>query len=152
MILVAGIGNIFLGDDAFGSEVARRLAARPQPDGVRVVDFGIRGLDLVYALLDDNAAVILIDAAARGGEPGTLYVIAPDIPDDPTAAIQTHEMDPAHVLAVARQMGASLRNVRVVGCEPETLQEEHIGLSERVGEAVDGAVRIVESLIQEALV
>src|SRR6516225_7125141 len=78
-ILVAGIGNIFLGDDAFGVEVARRLAARPQPDGVRVADFGIRGIDLTYALLDGYETVILVDATPRGGQPGTLYVIEPDV-------------------------------------------------------------------------
>ena len=76
-ILIAGIGNIFLGDDAFGVEVARRLVRRRLPDGVRVVDFGIRGLDLTYALLDGYEAVILVDAAPRGGPPGTLYVLEP---------------------------------------------------------------------------
>src|SRR6185369_15085580 len=103
MILVAGIGNIFLGDDAFGCEVVQRLSRRPQPEGVRVIDFGIRGLDLVYALLKNNDAVILIDATARGGQPGTLYVIDPEIPEDVHAALETHEMNPMHVLAVARQ-------------------------------------------------
>ncbi len=77
-ILIAGIGNIFLGDDAFGSEVARRLAAQPIPDGVRVVDFGIRGFDLAYALIDGYDATILVDATPRGGSPGTLYLIEPD--------------------------------------------------------------------------
>src|SRR5438270_10803156 len=77
-VLVAGIGNIFLGDDAFGVEVAQRLAQRPLPAGVRVVDFGIRGLDLTYALLDGQDAVILVDATLRGGPPGTLYVIEPE--------------------------------------------------------------------------
>jgi hydrogenase maturation protease len=152
MILVAGIGNIFLGDDAFGSEVARQLASRPQRAGVRVIDFGIRGLDLVYALLNDNDAVILIDATARGGEPGTLYVIEPEIPEGVSSSIQTHEMNPAHVLAVARQMGATLRNVRVVGCEPDYVDDERMGLSDRVSKAVEQAVQIVESLIEEALV
>src|ERR1700676_3752545 len=79
LILVAGIGNIFLGDDAFGVEVVRRLVQRPLPEGVRVVDFGIRGLDLTYALLDKYAAVIFVDAAPRGGTPGTLYVIEPEL-------------------------------------------------------------------------
>src|ERR1700734_1751902 len=94
-ILIAGIGNIFLGDDAFGSEVARRLAARPMPDGVKVVDFGIRGFDLTYALLDGSDATILVDATPRGGPPGTLYVIEPDPgearePEEADLLIQTH--------------------------------------------------------------
>src|SRR3954452_5244184 len=78
-VLVAGLGNIFLGDDAFGVEVVQRLARRPQPDGVRLVDFGIRGLDLTYALLDSCDAVVLVDATPRGGLPGTLYVIEPQV-------------------------------------------------------------------------
>jgi hydrogenase maturation protease len=77
-VLVACIGNIFLGDDAFGVEVAQRLAGRGLPEGVRVVDFGIRGLDLTFALLDDYEAVILVDATPRGGDPGTLYVLELD--------------------------------------------------------------------------
>ncbi|MGH7848434.1 MAG: hydrogenase maturation protease, partial [Candidatus Binatia bacterium] len=72
-ILVAGIGNIFLGDDGFGVEVARELAKRKLPESVRVVDFGIRGFDLAYALLDGYDLTILVDAAPRGGLPGTLY-------------------------------------------------------------------------------
>ena len=78
-ILVAGIGNIFFGDDAFGCEVATQLARRPLPEGVRVTDFGIRSYDLAYAIMDDYDAVILVDATAQGAEPGTIYLIAPDI-------------------------------------------------------------------------
>src|SRR6266853_193590 len=78
-VLIAGVGNIFLGDDAFGVEVAQRLARRPLPEGVRVVDFGIRGLDLAYALLDRYEAVVLVDAAPRGGAPGTIYVLEPEL-------------------------------------------------------------------------
>src|ERR1700736_5676334 len=77
-ILIACVGNIFLGDDAFGVEVARRLAYHPLPPGVRVIDFGIRGLDLTYALLDGCEGPILVDAAPRGEAPGTLSVIQPD--------------------------------------------------------------------------
>src|SRR5438045_8939975 len=99
MILVAGIGNIFLGDDAFGSKVARRLAYRPVPQHVHVVDFGIRGLDLVYALLDGYDAVILIDATPRGGSPGTLYTIEPDLAElsKTSAQLEAHGMDPMRV-------------------------------------------------------
>src|SRR6202030_732892 len=78
-ILIAGIGNIFLGDDAFGVEVVRRLAARKLPDAIRVVDFGIRGFDLAYALMEGYEITILVDATPRGGQPGTLYTIEPDL-------------------------------------------------------------------------
>jgi hydrogenase maturation protease len=156
MILVAGIGNIFFGDDAFGSEVAQRLADRPLPENVHVKDFGIRGLDLVYALLDGYDGVILIDATPRGGAPGTLYTIEPDLADlsNTSAEIEAHGMDPMRVLAVAQSMGAKLKSVRIVGCEPAKLEHHdgYIGLSPQVGAAVNEAIRIVESLIQEAFV
>jgi hydrogenase maturation protease len=156
MILIAGVGNIFLGDDAFGSEVARRLSERSLPANVRVIDFGIRGLDLAYALLDEYDAVILIDATQRGEPPGTLYLIEPDLEEISSAEmlIETHRMEPLRVLALAQSMGANLRRIRIVACEPEVLESDdgHIGLSSRVAGAVDEAIRIVESLIQEALV
>lgn len=156
MILVAGIGNIFFGDDAFGSEVARRLALRPLPENVQVLDFGIRGLDLVYALLNGYDAVILIDATSRGGAPGTLYVIAPDLAEfgKTYVEMETHGMDPMRVLALAQSMGADVKNVRIVGCEPATIEPDdgYIGLSPQVAPAVEEAIRIVESLIQEAFV
>jgi hydrogenase maturation protease len=144
VILVAGVGNIFLGDDAFGSEVARKLAARPQAPRVVVVDYGIRGLDLVYALLDPYDAVIVVDAMPRGGTPGTLYVLEPELPDADGAALDTHEMNPLRVLALARALGAKLRHVRIVGCEPESLDE--MTMSAAVSAAVDEAVLMIESL------
>src|SRR5947209_17090655 len=118
-ILVACVGNIFLGDDAFGVEVARRLARR-QPPEVRVVDFGIRGFDLTYALLEDYEAVVLVDAVPRGGPPGTLYVLEPDTaePADAPATVETHDMDPMKVLRLVRAMGGRVRRLVVVGCEP----------------------------------
>jgi hydrogenase maturation protease len=78
-ILIACIGNIFLGDDGFGVEVARHLITRSYPEGVQVVDFGIRGMDLAYALLDDYDELVLVDGIARGSSPGTLYLIEPDL-------------------------------------------------------------------------
>src|SRR5580700_5902734 len=99
-ILIAGIGNIFLGDDAFGVEVARRLANRPLPPGVRVVDFGIRGLDLTCALLENYDRVMLVDAVQRGGKPGALYLIEPLV--ESGGAMQTHEMTPSKALAAAK--------------------------------------------------
>ena len=149
MILVAGIGNIFMGDDAFGSEVARH-AYRLNSANVRVTDFGIRGLDLAYALMDDYDATIIVDIVRRGGDPGTIYVIEPDLSELPYAAtLDGHAMDPMRVLALSRSMGADLKNIHIVGCEPETLgpDEGNIGLSPRVSQAVGRAVEVVESLI-----
>src|ERR1700744_6352286 len=109
-ILIAGVGNIFLGDDAFGVETARALAERRHPQGVSVVDYGIRGFDLAYALLDPWDAVILVDALPRGGSAGTLYLVEPDlsgVKDSACAdmAMNPHGMDPLHVLHLAFSMG-----------------------------------------------
>jgi hydrogenase maturation protease len=162
-ILIAGIGNIFLGDDGFGCEVTARLARRAWPDGVRVVDFGIRGLDLAYALLDGYDAAILVDAAPRGGEPGMVYVIEPDLRElnDPCASetsqlpmlVDAHAMDPLKVLSLARSMGGEIGRILLVGCEPLTLgpEEGQMGLSEPVAAAIDEAVSAVESLVRELL-
>jgi hydrogenase maturation protease len=160
-ILIGGIGNIFLGDDGFGVAVARRLAARPLPEGVCVVDFGIRGLDLAYALLDDYQAAILVDAARRGGRPGTLYVIEPtsagsEGPEDLDPMIATHGMDPVKVLRLASALGGRVERVLLVGCEPsapdpagDAEPEAMLDLSEPVSRAVDEAVRIVEALVTD---
>jgi hydrogenase maturation protease len=158
-VLVAGVGNIFLGDDAFGVEVVQRLAGRGLADGVRVVDIGIRGLDLAYALLDGYEAVVLVDATPRGGPPGTLYVIEVDTGNDPEAAgegalIETHGMDPVKVLRLARAMGGPVERLFVVGCEPEPPGESddmRAGLSEPVRAAVGDAVVLVESLVARLL-
>lgn len=154
-ILVAGIGNIFLGDDAFGVEVAQRLLRRPLPDGVRVVDFGIRGLDLVYALLEDYEAVILVDATRQGGTPGTVYVLEPEGPSEtgevsPSMALDTHEMNPMKVLGCVYAMGGRPKRILVVGCEPATLEsDEQLGLSEPIERAVAEAIRVIETLIAQ---
>jgi hydrogenase maturation protease len=157
-ILVAGIGNIFLGDDAFGVEVVRRMAGLKLPAGVRVSDFGIRGFDLAYALQDGYETTILVDACPHGQPPGTLYVIAPDLkvlddPEAPQAAIEAHAMNPMNVLRMARAMNIELKNVLLVGCEPETLgaEEGQMGLSAPVEAAVDEAVKLVESLVNRIL-
>lgn len=153
-ILIAGIGNIFLGDDAFGSEVARRLLGRPAPEGVRVVDFGIRSIDLTFALLDGYDVVVLIDATPRGGAPGTLYVIEPELPEagaPPEADLMSgaHDLDPARVLRLATSLGGPTRRVLLVGCEPATTDEETMELSTPVRAAVEEAVTLVESLVAE---
>jgi hydrogenase maturation protease len=157
-ILVAGIGNIFLGDDGFGVEVVRQLASRPHADNVRVADYGIRGFDLAFALLDDPAATILIDAMPRGGRPGTVYVLDPDLETDGTASgpdhsdgsFQGHAMTPDSVFALVRTLGGVPRNVTIVGCEPLTFGPENEGsmeLSEPVANAVPEAVAVVERLL-----
>lgn len=154
-VLVAGVGNIFLGDDAFGVEVVRELAKRPQPDGVRVADFGIRGLDLTYALLDGYEAVVLVDATRRGEPPGTLYVLEPGAPAETgEVAAEGHNLDPARVLRLAAAMGGVVRRLLVVGCEPGPpgeLEEMAAGLSEPVRAAIPAAVGRVESLVAELL-
>lgn len=156
-ILVAGIGNIFFADDGFGVEVAQRLATRSWPDEARIVDFGIRGLDLAYALLDGYELVILVDAAPRGGLPGTLYVIEPEqasSSDKPICTLEMHGMNPWKVLQMAATLGGPLPRVLVVGCEPtppEDPEDMQMGLSPPVAAAVDEAVRLVESLVAEQL-
>lgn len=153
-ILVAGIGNILLGDDGFGVEVARRLSERSLPAGVTVRDFGIRGMDLAYALLDPYDAVLFVDTASREGEPGTLYVIEPEIDPTATATIEAHGMDPVKVLALARAMGAPPVLTYLVGCEPGFMpppdsDDVVMELTEPVRKAVNEAVEVVESLIEK---
>lgn len=153
-ILVAGIGNIFLGDDAFGCAVARELSRRSWPENVRVVDFGIRGFDLVYALLDGYELTILVDATPRGEAPGTLYTIEPDLSEldtlDIEALPETHGMNPLKVLKTVRAMGGDFNRVLLVGCEPATFgpEEGQMGLSPEVQAAVPEAMKIIERLIE----
>ena len=157
-VLIAGIGNIFLGDDAFGVEVVKRLSGRELPSGVKVMDFGIRGYDLAYALLDGYDTTILVDACPRGQAPGTLYVIEPNIGDWNQAAEQSspadaHTMNPLNVLRLASSMGGQLKRILLVGCEPGTLgpEEGHMGLSEPIAAVLDEAVKLVESIAVKAL-
>ncbi|HQR39605.1 MAG TPA: hydrogenase maturation protease [Blastocatellia bacterium] len=152
-ILIACIGNIFLGDDAFGVEVARLLAARPQPEGVTVVDYGIRGLDLAYAILDGYDVTIFVDATPRGGEPGTLYLIEPDLDalnDEDAMSPEAHSMSPVNVLRLVRTMGGTFGRIMLVGCEPEPLDPEgdgKMGLSAPVRAALGEAVSMIEDLV-----
>jgi hydrogenase maturation protease len=157
-VLVAGIGNVFLGDDGFGVEVVRRLTerwtGRPPAPGVDVVDFGIRGMDLVYALGRGYDAAILVDAAPRGEAPGTVSVVEPELHGE-IATIETHGMDPVKVLAMARASGPLPGIVRLVVCEPQEMlatedwHDARMELSARVEAAVDPAVATVESLVRE---
>ena len=159
-VLVAGVGNIFLGDDGFGVEVARRLAFAELPDWVRVADYGTSGMHLAYDLADGYAATILIDAAPRGGPPGTLTVleVEPEHRPEPAATaggalagsrmFDAHGMQPDVVFGVLEMLGADAGRILVVGCEPASL-DHGIGLSEPVAAAVDEAVRVVKTLIAD---
>ncbi len=145
--LVAGVGNIFFGDDGFGVEVARRLAERELPDGVTVADYGISGMHLAYDLSDGYDRAILIDATPRGGTPGTVYVLEPAQPAEAdTALFDAHGMQPEVVLGMIGMLGGKTGRLLIVGCEPASAGPG-IGLSEPVAAAVDGAVRTVLELI-----
>lgn len=156
-ILVAGVGNVFRGDDAFGVEVVRRLADRPLPAGVRVGDFGIRGHDLAYAILEGYDVVILVDATCRRGSPGTLYALEPDAAERATDALagasgSTHGVYLPAVFQLVRLLGGAMPCLRLVGCELLALGTEEdgvMGLSEPVRAAVNGAVEMIEGLIAE---
>lgn len=155
-ILIAGIGNIFMGDDAFGCEVALRLAERPWPADVRVVDFGIRGLDLAYALQDGPEVTILVDATGQRGTPGDVYLIEPNLEEldapAPEEFVDAHTMHPFNVLRTAKMMGAELKRIVLVGCEPLDLGDPHegrMGLSEPVQAAIPAAIEMVEKLVEE---
>jgi hydrogenase maturation protease len=153
-ILVAGIGNVFMGDDGFGVAVVQSLVARPRRAGVTLMDAGIRGIDLTYALMDGYDAAILVDAAPRGHAPGTLCVLEPTLPavEREATLLDTHDLDPAKVLAAARALGTVPGVVRVVACEPSrlgTLEEPLFELSPEVASAVAPAARLIDELIDE---
>jgi hydrogenase maturation protease len=166
-ILIAGIGNIFLGDDGFGVEVAQRLLRRTKsvyPDGVRVVDFGIRGIELAYTLLDDYDLIILVDTLPSQGSPGTLHLLeigstkqerTQSIEEAQYVYLDGHSMDPVKVLSFAHTLGARPKHTLLVGCETATpLNEEsdlnfQPGLSHAVAQAINGAIQMIDSLVQE---
>ncbi len=147
-VLIAGIGNIFCGDDGFGVEVARRLAGERLGDGVEVRDFGIRGVHLAYEMASGSYdEVILVDAAPRGGPPGTVYAIEPEV----TAAEETanpHGLTPAAVLAWVQRVGGVCGRVTVIGCEPASL-EESVGLSPPVEDAIEQAIAMVREHVAQ---
>jgi hydrogenase maturation protease len=152
-ILIACIGNIFLGDDGFGCAVGERLAQLSWPDNVKVFDFGIRGLDLAYALLDGHDVTIFVDATPRGNQPGTVYTIEPELAEiahtGAGAMVDAHSMDPLKVLSLVKTMGGEFKKILLVGCEPATFgpPEGQMSLSEPVAAAVAPAVKVVESLV-----
>jgi hydrogenase maturation protease len=146
-VVVAGVGNVFLGDDGFGAEVARRLARQPLPAGLEVTDYGIRGLHLAYRLLDPVSLLVVADVARRGGAPGTLYVIEPDVEALAPGTADGHAFDLAAVFSAVRSMGGELPRIRIVACEPASLGER-IGLSAPVEAAVEPALRLVRELVE----
>ncbi len=155
-ILVAGIGNIFLGDDAFGSEVARELSRETLPDGVRVVDFGIRSYDLAYAIMENYDATILVDATPRGEPPGTVSLIEPDLSEldglETSEEVDAHSMNPVRVLQLVRSLGGKPDcGLYLVGCEPAVLETDALGLSEPVQAAIPQAVAMIQSLVRDLL-
>lgn len=167
-ILIAGLGNIFAGDDGFGCAVAAALAetsvetsakasakTSPKtflPGGTVVRDFGIRGVHLAYELLDRYDLVVIVDAVSRGGVPGTCYVIEhtgdPErpAPDDAAPLLDAHDMTPDEVLALVPTLGGSLPRVVIVGCEPESI-EPGMGLSAPVASSVATAVTLVSGIV-----
>jgi hydrogenase maturation protease len=153
-ILIAGIGNIFLGDDAFGVEVARSLLVRSLPPQVHVRDFGIRGFDLAYALLDPWHTLIMVDAIQRNEPPGTLFLLEPDLSGLGNLAaegldLNPHGMDPMRVLNLAASLGRIQPRVLVLGCEPSDFGDElegRMGLSPVVQAAVEEASNMIEEL------
>ncbi|QIE23780.1 Hydrogenase 2 maturation protease [Caballeronia sp. SBC1] len=163
-MLVAGVGNVFLGDDGFGVEVVRRLHERRTdawPPNVRVIDYGIRGIDLYYTLLDGVDLAILVDATHRDGPPGTLYIVEPSTKnnndgfegDASPVLLSPHDLDPAKVLQAVQAMGGEVGRIVLIGCEPESLgtedgQEGRMGLSAPVAVAVDKAVDTIETMIE----
>jgi hydrogenase maturation protease len=155
-ILIAGIGNIFFGDDAFGCEVAAQLMRRPLPEGVRVIDFGIRSYDLAYAMMNGPDVTIFIDATPRGQPPGTIYLLEPDkniLDSDFGEVVNAHSMNPVRVLQLIHSLGGQPGRLYLVGCEPAVLETEEgaMGLSEKVQAAVAPAIEMIETLIHQIL-
>lgn len=150
-IFVVGVGNIFLGDDGFGVEVAARMRRRPIPEGVRVDDYGIRGVHLAYELLEGSYdLVILVDTLDLGEEPGMISVFEPELDGAADVPPDAHDLDPASVMGLLAGLGGSVGRMLVVGCQPSSLDEQ-MGLSAPVEAAVDEAIRVVDELVQEQL-
>jgi hydrogenase maturation protease len=153
-VLVAGIGNSWMKDDGFGGEVAKRLGERELPEEAAVFDFGTGGLDLAYEVMRGYDALILVDVSRQGGEPGTLYVMEAE-EDDVEAGIEDgqvlnpHGMDPQTVLRFVKTLGAWPGKVVVIACEPAVVEEMGLGLSDEVSGAVDRAVELVMSTVEE---
>jgi hydrogenase maturation protease len=150
--LIAGVGNVFLRDDAFGVEVIRLLTQQPLPEGVEARDFGIRGVHLVYELLDGCDLFVLVDAAARGQEPGTVTVLEVDVPDPgsvPRTVIDAHSLTPDDIFALLASLGGRPGRSLVVACEPADVSAG-MGLTDPVRAALPHAVRAVRDILARA--
>jgi len=160
-VLVAGVGNIFLTDDGFGSEVVRRMAGEELPASVEMVDFGIRGVHLAYQLLDGYDVLVVVDAAPRGHEPGHVSLLEVDpadvadsaqaVSDGQAPLVDAHGLEPAAILSMLGSLGGTVARVVVVACEPASV-EEGIGLTEPVQAAVPRAIEMVRELMWSGLV
>ncbi|MBW3536014.1 MAG: hydrogenase maturation protease [Gemmatimonadetes bacterium] len=157
-VLVAGVGNVLRGDDGFGPAVVEALEAEGLPPGAHAVEVGIGGMSLLLELMECYDALVVVDAVARDGEPGTLYVLDPDVPpaaDVPEAAraglADVHELVPDRMLVLARVLGVLPPRVRIVGCEPARPEELTIELTPPVSAAVPRAVAAVRSLVAETV-
>ena len=154
-ILVAGVGNIFLGDDAFGVEMIQRLRATPLSPEVTLTDFGIRSFDLAYAMADGYDVIILLDAISRGESPGTVSLIEPEVQGfgDRGQPLDAHSTNPQRALQMAAALGGQLGRLYLLGCEPAVLETEdgQIGLSEQVEAAIPNAIQMLLTLLQELL-
>jgi hydrogenase maturation protease len=153
-ILVAGVGNAWLQDDAFGGECARRLEARGVPSGVTVMDFGTGGLDLAYELMRGYDALVLLDASRQGGEPGTLYVLEPSMeelagPIEDGDVINPHGMDPQTVLRFVAAIGGFSGRVVVIGCEPGEVDEVGVSMTPAIEGAVERALEVVSETLEQ---
>jgi hydrogenase maturation protease len=153
-VLVAGVGNIFLGDDGFGVAVAQRMRGRPVPAGVRAEDFGIRALHLAYELLDGYDALVLVDAVPMGEPPGTVMLVEPELEDsrvpssEAIPAVDAHSMSPNVVFDLMHSLGGLVDRIVIVGCQPSSV-EEGIGLSAPVEAAIEPAVAAIERVLTE---
>ncbi len=152
-ILVAGVGNTWMKDDAFGSEVVKGLLETELPEGVTVLDFGTGGLDLAYELMRGYNSMVLVDVSRQGGEPGTLYVMDPDPAEIKVIGdgevVNPHGMDPQTVLRFVKTIGGWPGRVVVVACEPSVVEEHGLGLSPEVAEAVERGVKLVQETVAE---
>ncbi|MEO6577610.1 MAG: hydrogenase maturation protease [Candidatus Limnocylindria bacterium] len=148
-VLVAGIGNIFLGDDGFGVAVAQRLAREELPDHVKVMDIGIRGVHLAYELLEDYEVAIFVDAMPLDADPGTVKLVEPEPePPNPDVPPDAHRMDPQAVFDYLSTLGGTSARVLLVGCQPSTISEG-IGLSPQVEAAIEESVALIKELVAD---
>lgn len=148
--LVAGFGNVLLGDDGFGVEVTRRYIARGLPKATEAVEVGIGGFDLVLKLMDGFERVIIIDVVHRGADPGTVTLFSPSEAETTPSrgeTIDPHLAEPSRALKLARQLNILPAHITVVGCEPANC-EIGVGLSPQVAAGVDRALDAIDSIIQ----